>query len=47
MKFVAKNRRAEIKESSRDTYKVYKATVELENEVDPSHTRFIEINENY
>jgi tRNA pseudouridine synthase 10 len=34
MKFVAKNRRAEIKESSRDTYKVYKATVELENEID-------------
>ena len=36
MKFVAKNRRAVIKESSRDTYKVYKATVELENEVDNS-----------
>jgi tRNA pseudouridine synthase 10 len=36
MKFVGKNRRAEIKESSRDTYKVYKATVELENEIDTS-----------
>ena len=36
MKFVAKNRRAVIKESSRDTYKIYKATVELENEVDNS-----------
>ena len=34
MKFVAKDRRAEIKESSRDTYKTYKAKVELENEVD-------------
>ncbi len=36
MKFVAKDRRAEIKESSRDTYKVYKATVELQDEVDSS-----------
>ncbi len=36
MKFVAKDRKAEIKESSRDTYKVYKATVELEDEVDSS-----------
>ncbi len=36
MKFVAKNRRAVIKESSRDTYKIYKATVALENEVDNS-----------
>lgn len=36
MKFVAKDRRAEIKESSRDTYKVYKATVELEDEIDSS-----------
>jgi tRNA pseudouridine synthase 10 len=36
MKFVGKNRRAVIKESSRDTYKVYKATIELENEVDNS-----------
>jgi tRNA pseudouridine synthase 10 len=36
MKFVSKNRRAEIKESSRDTYKVYKAKVELENEIDSS-----------
>lgn len=34
MKFVEKNRRAIIKESSTDTYKIYKATVELENEVD-------------
>jgi tRNA pseudouridine synthase 10 len=34
MKFVAKDRRAEIKESSRDTYKVYKAMVELEDEID-------------
>jgi tRNA pseudouridine synthase 10 len=34
MKFVAKNRRAEIKESSRDTYKTYRAMVELEDEVD-------------
>lgn len=34
MKFVAKDWRAEIKESSRDTYKTYKAKVELENEVD-------------
>jgi tRNA pseudouridine synthase 10 len=36
MKFVSKNRRAEIKESSRDTYKVYKAKVELEDEIDSS-----------
>ncbi len=36
MKFVYKNRRAEIKESSRDTYKVYKAKVELEHEIDSS-----------
>jgi tRNA pseudouridine synthase 10 len=35
MKFVAKDRRAEIKESSRDTYKVYKAIVELEDDVEP------------
>lgn len=34
MKFVAKSRRAEIKESSRDTYKVYRAIVELDEEVD-------------
>jgi tRNA pseudouridine synthase 10 len=36
MKFVDKKRRAEIKESSRDTYKVYKATVELGDEIDNS-----------
>ena len=36
MKFVSKNRRAEIKESSRDTYKVYKAKVELKDEIDSS-----------
>jgi tRNA pseudouridine synthase 10 len=36
MKFVAKDRRAEIKESSRDTYKVYKAKVELDDEIDES-----------
>jgi tRNA pseudouridine synthase 10 len=36
MKFVAKDRRAEIKESSRDTYKIYRAIVELGDEVDPS-----------
>ncbi len=34
MKFVAKDRRAVIKESSRDTYKVYKATVELDTDID-------------
>ncbi len=34
MKFVSKERKAEIKESSRDTYKVYKAIVELEDEID-------------
>ena len=34
MKFVAKDRRAEIKESSRDTYKVYKAIVELDEDID-------------
>ena len=45
MKFVAKDRRAEIKESSRDTYKVYKATVELKMIANPS--RFVEIHENY
>jgi tRNA pseudouridine synthase 10 len=36
MKFVGKNRKAEIKESSRETYKVYKATVELGDEIDTS-----------
>jgi tRNA pseudouridine synthase 10 len=36
MKFVTKDRRAEIKESSRDTYKIYKAIVELGDEFDPS-----------
>ncbi len=36
MKFVAKDRRAEIKESSRDTYKIYKAKVELDDEIDES-----------
>ncbi|MFZ0443027.1 MAG: tRNA pseudouridine(54/55) synthase Pus10 [Methanobacterium sp.] len=34
MKFVSKERKAEIKESSRDTYKVYKAIIELEDEID-------------
>lgn len=34
MKYVPKSRRAEIKESSRDTYKVYRAIVELDDEVD-------------
>jgi tRNA pseudouridine synthase 10 len=34
MKFVPKDRRAEIKESSRDTYKTYMAKVQLEDEVD-------------
>jgi len=34
MKFVGKDRRAVIKESSRDTYKVYKATVELDEDID-------------
>jgi tRNA pseudouridine synthase 10 len=36
MKFVAKDRRAVIKESSRDTYKVYKATVEVDDDIDIS-----------
>ena len=30
MEFVGRDRRGEIKESSRDTYKIYKALVELE-----------------
>ena len=34
---LAKKRKAEIKESSRDTYKVYKAIVELEDEIDASN----------
>lgn len=34
MKFVPKSRKAEIKESSRDTYKVYRAIVELDEEVE-------------
>lgn len=34
MKYVPKSRRAEIKESSRDTYKVYRAIVELDEEVE-------------
>jgi tRNA pseudouridine synthase 10 len=34
MKFVPRDRRAEIKESSRDTYKTYMAKVKLEDEVD-------------
>jgi tRNA pseudouridine synthase 10 len=33
MKFVAKDRRAVIKESSRDTYKIYKATVKLDDDI--------------
>ena len=33
MKFVHRDRRAEIKESSRDTYKIYRAIVELDSEV--------------
>ncbi len=37
IKFVSKERKAEIKESSRDTYKVYKAIVELEGEIDASN----------
>ena len=36
MKFVAKGRRAVIKESSRDTYKVYKATVKVDDDIDIS-----------
>ena len=35
MKFVPRNRKAEIKQSSRDTYKVYKALVEVDDEIDP------------
>ncbi len=34
LKFVGKDRRAQIKESSRDTYKIYKAIVELDEEID-------------
>ncbi len=36
MMFVAKDRRAEIKESSRDTYKVYNAILKLEEDIDTS-----------
>lgn len=33
MKFVPRNRKADIKQSSRDTYKVYKALVEVDDEL--------------
>jgi len=36
MKFVPRNRKAEIKQSSRDTYKVYKAFVELDDDINPA-----------
>jgi len=35
MKYVPRNRKAEIKQSSTDTYKVYKALVEIDDEIDP------------
>lgn len=34
MKYVPRNRKAEIKQSSTDTYKVYKALVEVDDEID-------------
>ena len=36
MKFVPRNRKAEIKQSSTDTYKVYKAFVEVDDEINPT-----------
>ncbi len=42
LKFVARNRKGEIKESSRDTYKVYRAIVELEKDVKPKHLKSLE-----
>ena len=35
MKHVPRNRKAEIKQSSTDTYKVYKALVKVDDEIDP------------
>ncbi|MTK64457.1 MAG: tRNA pseudouridine(54/55) synthase Pus10 [Methanobacterium sp.] len=37
MKYVPRNRKAEIKQSSTDTYKVYKALVEVDDEIDPEN----------
>ena len=36
MKYVPRNRKAEIKQSSTDTYKVYKALVAVDDEIDPT-----------
>ena len=37
MKYVPRNRKAEIKQSSTDTYKVYNAIVEVDDEIDPKN----------
>jgi tRNA pseudouridine synthase 10 len=37
MKYVPRHRKAEIKQSSTDTYKVYKALVEVDDEIDPEN----------
>jgi tRNA pseudouridine synthase 10 len=42
MKFVGRKRKGEIKESSRDTYKVYRAIVELDEEVEPALLKSLE-----
>ncbi len=41
MIFVPRNRKAEIKQSSRDTYKVYKAIVEVDDEINPDNLEFL------